>query len=165
MKLPLISLAICYAILFTCLYLTMGELPARIATHFDITGQPNGWMSRAFYLEFTLALAVGLPFFLIATTSFSARLPGSLRRIPNREYWMAPERRPATIAVFRRFLAGMSCLLVLCVTGIHLLLVGANQDSTQPHLSSVGIWSLAGGFVVATLAWSWTLRRRFSKID
>jgi uncharacterized membrane protein len=163
-KLPLIFLAICYAVLFTCLYLTMGDLPARIATHFDITGQPNGWMSRTFYLGFTLALAVGLPLFLIATTSFSARLPGSFRRIPNREYWMAPERRTATIAVFRRFITGMGCLLVLLVTGIHLLLIDANRNPAQPHLSSTGIWTLAAGFLVASLAWSWTLRRKFSKI-
>jgi uncharacterized membrane protein len=165
MKLLPIALVICYAIFFVCLFLTIGDLPARIATHFDIAGRPNGWMSRRFYLEFTLGMAVGLPLFLIATTSFSARLPGSFRRIPNREYWMAPERREATIAVFRGFMTGLCCLLVLFSTGIHLLLVEANQNSVRPHLDSVGIWSLLGGFLIAACLWSWTLRRRFSKID
>jgi uncharacterized membrane protein len=46
MRLVLVILAICYVIFFACLYATMSELPARIASHFDALGRPNGWMER-----------------------------------------------------------------------------------------------------------------------
>src|SRR5215468_10735678 len=33
-----------------------GQLPARMATHFNATGEPNGWMSREVALEFGLGI-------------------------------------------------------------------------------------------------------------
>src|SRR4051812_16358117 len=36
------------------------ELPARMATHFNATGQPNGWMSREVSLEFGLGITAFL---------------------------------------------------------------------------------------------------------
>ncbi len=39
---PLITLALCYLLLFGYVISSYGELPAKVASHFDITGQPNG---------------------------------------------------------------------------------------------------------------------------
>lgn len=36
------------------------QLPAEVATHFDFSGQPNGWSSRLFAAAFAPALCVGL---------------------------------------------------------------------------------------------------------
>jgi hypothetical protein len=42
-------------------WLAWDHLPLRMATHFDINGQPNGWMSR----EISLRLALGMTAFLL----------------------------------------------------------------------------------------------------
>lgn len=44
-------------------WLVWDELPARLATHFDINGRPNGWMSR----EVSLGFALGVTAFLLVT--------------------------------------------------------------------------------------------------
>src|SRR5436305_5666107 len=50
------------------------ELPARMATHFNATGQPNGWMSRAGSLEFGLGItAFLLVVFTIILVTMSLR--------------------------------------------------------------------------------------------
>jgi uncharacterized membrane protein len=40
------------------------RLPALVATHFDLAGNPNGWMSRGMAASFAPALALGLWAFL-----------------------------------------------------------------------------------------------------
>jgi uncharacterized membrane protein len=43
------------------------QLPETVATHFDSHGQPNGWMSKSFYLTFNLGISIatnGLYLFL-----------------------------------------------------------------------------------------------------
>src|SRR5262245_40603264 len=76
-------------------------MPEVVATHYDGAGNPNGWMSRTGMVGFHLgmlgvtALAfVGLPVAL-------RRMSSTLINIPNREYWLAPERRAATLAALQ----------------------------------------------------------------
>jgi hypothetical protein len=163
MKLALAVLAICYVIFFGCLYATVGELPARIASHFDIAGRPNGWMDRRAYLEFTIGMAIGLPLFLIIVTRVTGRL-GRGVNIPNRDYWLAPERRPATIAVLMRFIVALGAVLVLFLTGLHFLIVAANSNPAAPRMNFPGTWALLGAMLAATGLWCGLLWRRFSRM-
>jgi len=63
------------AIQYWCVW---DQLPARMATHFNAAGQPNGWMSREVALEFD----VGMVAFLIRSCgpSHAAKLTGLLGR-------------------------------------------------------------------------------------
>src|SRR5947207_13752518 len=69
------------------------RLPEKIATHFDGSGVPNGWMPRDalgsfdfIFLVFVLAVVIGSAFLIRV-------LPVSLINVPHRDYWFAPERR------------------------------------------------------------------------
>lgn len=77
-------------------YLTVwNELPARMATHFDVTGQPDGWMGRGLFLVFStvfLLFELGI-FTLILTTKYKE---------------MAP---PVMLIAFYFFIAGEAALL------------------------------------------------------
>jgi Protein of unknown function (DUF1648) len=53
------------------------RLPGRVAVHFDVNWQPNGWTSRAG----ALALALATTGFLLATFTFAA-LAGSRKPLP-----------------------------------------------------------------------------------
>jgi uncharacterized membrane protein len=74
------------------------HLPARVATHFDAHGHANGWMSRNTHFLFQAGLAIFLGVLFGSIPRLIRRLPDSLINIPHREYWLARERRAATLA-------------------------------------------------------------------
>jgi uncharacterized membrane protein len=73
-------------------------LPERVPSHFGPSGQADGWMSKSAFAAFYLIL---LTFFTLLMGGISAMIrlmPTDTINIPNREYWLAPERREATLA-------------------------------------------------------------------
>ena len=166
---PITALTICYVLLFSCVIASYSDLPAKVASHFDLAGQPNGWMSRDSCVAFTLGLGVIVPGFIILMMGGAGRIPVSFINLPHRDYWLAPARRSAALAILLRYSIWFSCLTVLFVTGLHWLIVEANRPgrsphAQSPHLSGLGISLVAGGFVVATGIWIALLLRHFSKI-
>ena len=148
---------------FVCLLaVTSPDLPSRVASHFDGTGQPNGWMSRSSYLIFTAAFGMGLPAVVVLGFLVLRRLPSDLINIPRRDYWLAPERRLATVTgLFRRSL-WLACLLVAMMLGVHLLVVHANNQ-VPVRLSTPMILGLIGFFLTGIAAWILSLFRHFKR--
>ncbi len=89
------------------IWATSARLPERVATHFGRGGLANGWMTHDGYLVFILALTVVLPAFVVAMVGVLPRVAGSQAGISNRNYWLAPERRAATLST----LASLACWL------------------------------------------------------
>lgn len=81
-----------------------GRLPERVATHFDLAGEPNGWMSRPWAAFF-------LPVF---ATAIVALVRASYRLMP------APKRAPAAV----RSLAMLTALLALFLVVLHAGILG-----------------------------------------
>jgi len=165
LAIPLTALAICYVFFFGYVATTYSALPAKVASHFDLYGQPNGWMSREVCVGFTVGLGILMPAIIIGSMAGAGRIPVSFVNLPHREYWLAPERRQAVVAILLRYSLWFSCLNVLFVTGLHWLIVQANLPGRQPHLSGIGISVIAGGFLAATGIWVAILLRHFSKIS
>jgi uncharacterized membrane protein len=161
---PLLVLAICYVLFFTYVSASYGDLPAKVASHFDIHGEPNGWMSRNTCVGFTLGLGILMPVFIVGMMAGAGRIPVSFINLPHRDYWLAPERRHAALAILRRYSLWFACMNVLFVTGLHWLIVQANASNTERHLSGVGFAVVVGGFLVGTGIWVRLLLRHFSKI-
>lgn len=59
------------------------QLPARMATHFDANGQPNGWMSR----EMSLAFALGITAFLLLMFTVIPYFATRKRNVPLAFSW------------------------------------------------------------------------------
>src|SRR5664280_3627514 len=78
-------------------WLTSGDLPPVVASHFGPGGNANGLMGRGTYTAFMLAVVVAAP----ALVGFSGQLvrvlPLQLVNLPNKQYWLAPQRRAATL--------------------------------------------------------------------
>lgn len=141
---------------------TYRQLPARVASHFGADGVANGWSSRESYV-WTLIVILSLSALTMAGLAAIVRItPTNLVNLPHREYWLAPERREATIAAFQSFgfiLAGLTSLLFLA---IHLLTVAANES--QPAVLSGAVWWLLGAFLAATGGMVFLLYRRFARL-
>jgi uncharacterized membrane protein len=140
-------------------WLTSASLPPVVASHFDASGVANGSMARTVYVRFMLALIVGLPA-LFALISYAIATPGARVNLPNRDYWLAPERRPQTVSYLRTHLARFSMVLVVFLCYVHWLVVRANEVSPA-QLSNRAMFAGLGAILVFALVWTRLLLRRF----
>ena len=80
--------------------------------------------------------------------------------LPNREHWLAPERREATFAFLAGHACGFGVLTLGLLAGVHWLLLDANRAS-PPHLATAPFVALLATFFVLLAVWMVTLFRRF----
>jgi hypothetical protein len=142
---------------------TTGQLGDRVATHFDHGNLANGWMSRDGYLLFTLTFSTVLPAFVVATVGWLPRIAARSVNIPNRDYWLSPVRRAATLdsIAARAFLLGS--LLAVFIAGIHALILKAN--ATLPaQLPARLFWMLLIAFLALFLTWIGAFWWRFRNL-
>jgi hypothetical protein len=87
--------------------------------------------------------------------------PRDAINLPQREYWLASERRADTMAFL--FIAGLwlACINLWFLLAVHVFVVAAN--SLHPPQLSPAIWTVTGALGVAVLLWSFFLFRRFTR--
>ena len=144
------------------IFSTSASLPARVATHFGRGGYANGWMTHDGYLMFILAFTVLLPASVVILVGVLPRAIGSRAGIPNRNYWLAPERRTATLSALASIACWLGCLLVLFLVAIHLFTVEANAV-TPARLSESAVIRVMIGFGLGILLWLLALWARFRR--
>jgi uncharacterized membrane protein len=134
---------------------TGARLPLLTAVHFDAAGAANSFMARAQYLKFMSLLAVGLPLLIVTLTSAVYSHARNFK-VPNRDYWMAPERATAT----RSFLIGHGIWFGTLLTGMlcfaHWMVIIANRQEPPSLSNGLAIGGLLV-FVAVTLAWALVL--------
>jgi uncharacterized membrane protein len=141
---------------------TTGALPDRIPTHFGASGVPNAWMTRGGYTTFMLAFTVGLPILVVAAIGVLPRLAPRLVNLPNRDHWLAPGRREASLAYLGRHACWLGCMMVLMGAGAHVLIVRASSSS-PPRLEQGLFLGLLSVFLGAMVVWIVALVRRFPR--
>ncbi|HEX4141400.1 MAG TPA: DUF1648 domain-containing protein [Candidatus Methylacidiphilales bacterium] len=160
---PLLFLAVAYALFFGYLAETYSALPAKVASHFDVHGHPDGWMSRAADTEILTAVALLVPAIVIGGMGGAGRIPVSFINRPHRDYWEDGGRRKAALGVLMRYAIWFAALNVLFLTGAQALIVEANVNA--PH--NLDMSRLTSGvivYLVFTAVWTLLLLRRFSKV-
>ena len=140
-----------------------GALPERVASHFGAAGAANGYMTRDAYRIFMLAFGFGVPLLVVALIGWLPRLAPNLINIPNRDYWLAPERRAATLAALDGCALWLGCLLTAMAGAVHWLIIRANAVN-PPRLENGLLITLLAAFVVGLVCWIVVLLRRFRKI-
>ena len=154
--------AILAAGIFQCVH-DFPLLPERIASHFAASGAANGWMTKSqFLMTYAVVIipAVVLEFWMPRRLF---RTADNRLHMPNKQYWLAPERRAETFAYFERFIAWYGCaFLVLQVLAMGLAM-RANFQS-PPQLPTAPIMSAIVAFVLFNIAWITAMLRRFSKL-
>lgn len=142
-------------------WLTSASLPLVVASHFGASGAANGSMPRDLYVRFMLAIVIGAPVLLVAVTYFAMGRSDARINLPNRDYWLAPERREQTIAYLRAHLTRFSAVLIVFLCYVHWLVVRANQ--VQPaQLSNRAMVAGLAAFLIFVLIWTRLLVRHFS---
>lgn len=136
-------------------------LPDVVPSHFDGNGNADGSMSRPAYVALIGALQllflVGLPLLGMSI----GKLPNSMINIPNKEHWLAPERRDQTMTVNLHFLivfGWMSGWLMFSIFHLTSLVAVEVRETINPEF-----YFVMGVFVIAMFGAVVWLLLRFRK--
>ena len=137
-------------------------LPAHMAVRFNAAGAPVGFSSSQVFATINLVIiAIILMAFLILPGAMARRR--QLRwRLPNREYWLANERREKTIEYLQRQFLWYGIVTLLLLMAVFQLVVEANRHAPAVLDSTRLVWLLIG-YVAFIIVWGWALWRRFSR--
>jgi uncharacterized membrane protein len=151
------------ALLFAAYYVshTTPSLPPLVASHFDAGGAANAFMARDTYEHFMLIMSVGFPLLLVVFLALVFSYARNIK-VPNGDYWLAPER----IAQTRSFLiargAWFGVLMCLMMCLVHRLELHANA-LVPPHLAGKQATSVLLGFFLITAGWIFGLMLAFRR--
>ncbi len=143
-------------------WFTASSLPQVVASHFGASGAANDFMPRGTYVALMLVLIVGVPLLLGLLPAALAGEGGSKLNIPNREYWLAPERRESTVAFVRSHGQWFAAAVALFLSYVHWLVVQANKLQ-PPALSTAGITTGLVVFFLLLAVWLGILYARFRR--
>jgi uncharacterized membrane protein len=140
--------------------LSSRSLPALVATHFDAAGRANGYLAREPYIALMLLITVVVPLLVVIIPTRLFSHPEVRINLPNREYWLAPERRAETIRFLSRQSSIFAWAVVIFLCYAQWLVVRANA-LRPPTLDSQAFLTGLALFLVYTLFWVVRLVRRF----
>jgi uncharacterized membrane protein len=126
------------------------QLPERMASHFNGAGQPNAWSPKLGFF--------GLQAFVVAvvTASFALlpawiqRLPARLINLPNKDYWLAPERHATTMASVGAALTWFGCVVLTFILVITWRVIRFNLG-LDPVLPASTLGTLLAGLVICVV--------------
>jgi uncharacterized membrane protein len=135
-------------------------LPARVAVHFGAGGAANGWGTKDSFVT-TLAATYCVLVIVFGALPFLFRLiPDSMINLPNKDYWLSPERREETYDRLTNQVLLIGGLTLLLIDTIFYLCFQANM-SEKPSLNPDLLWILLGVFFAVTIAWTIRMLRGY----
>ena len=156
------------AVFFTLLVVTLVQivvyfprLPGVVASHFDGAGHPNGWMSRQAFLLIYAGMMGLLVLVFVAVPRSVGRLPGAMINLPNRDYWLTPERRDQAMAMLAERMLWFGSATLGFMLYVFQLAIEANLNHPH-HLSLTVRWALVVYFAI-TIVWLIELIWAFSR--
>lgn len=108
-----------------------------------------------------LAVTVGVPTLIVVLQAVVLRT-SPVTNLPNRDYWLAPERKEATFAFLDVQAMRFAVMMVAFLCFVHWLLVKANA-AQPPQLGSSLFVPIPVAFLLASLAWAAAFALRFRR--
>jgi len=126
------------------------KLPQLLASHFNAAGRANGWSSKEMFFGLQGFIVCLLTAFFWLFPAQLHRFPDRLINLPHKDYWLAPERRAATLAAVGDALTWFGCAALLLMLGVTQLVIQYNlqQAAALPQSS---MWTLIGGFALCAV--------------
>lgn len=158
----LLALWIATALVGAMIAVHYDDLPDQVASHFDAGGNVDGHSSKAGFALGILAIAAFDLFFFAALGPLLRRLPNNLINVPHRGYWLAPERREATLVAMTDQMCWFGAVTQLLMAGVAWLSMRATLAPPDAP-PGYGHWILLGCYLAYTAFWVVQLLRRFPR--
>jgi uncharacterized membrane protein len=126
------------------------QLPEKVASHFNGYGQPDNWSSKQTFVLIMVVVATFATAFPFLITALIRSMPESLINLPNKNYWLAAERREKTLQTLGAQFELFSLVILALLIAINQLAIQANL--TQQPLS-MNVWYILGAFLLFVIVW------------
>ena len=138
------------------------QLPPVVAGHFNAGGVANSWQPKAVFV--TVLCCVYVLFAVISwlMPQLIMSTPPALIHLPNKAYWLAPERRALTAHVLGDKMGWFGALEIGFIVCISQLVINANLPGSTGHLGPA-LWFITSVFVIVLIAWTIRLYATFSR--
>jgi uncharacterized membrane protein len=152
-------LAACALIYFSHYY---SLLPNVVASHFDRRGFPNGWQTKESFFAVLAGMTVLSGFLVFVIPTIIAFMPRRLINLPNKDYWLGPDQRAASMRFLSAWSAWFGC-------AVYAVIIWAFDYAVQTNLRSphgpnpARLWYVLGLFAAFTLVWTMRLFGRFGR--
>ncbi len=134
------------------------QLPDTVASHFGARGEPDNWSGKGTFLGLHLVVMVVTAVTFLGIAWGVPHMPDDMVNLPNKAYWLAPERRQETFG----FLSGA---FLWFGSATLLLLLDTAHQSFRVHLGRAPAlqhaWLSLGLYVGFTALWCVGLAVRF----
>ena len=164
-KQHVILILLLFAVIIQCSYYYV-KLPDTLASHFGKGGNPDSWSSKTEYFAVILVAygfgigSVVFGFFILP--SCIKYFPDSMISLPNKDYWLAPERREKTFRDLRPMIDWMGIMTIAFIVGVMQIVFRSSLPDVQ-HFSIEIFLVLVGLYAAYSIVWGIRLYRRFSK--
>ena len=145
-------------------YSSYSKLPERFATHFDISGNPDGWSSRKGFFTAWYSLLLGMNAMWLLAALLIPRTLSKTRSwmlsIPNRDYWLATDERKKECArLLNTMMFGISFLTNLMWSVIYHGIIQSSIE-TKIHFPIWAMFVVVGVMLIFTLIFLLTAFRK-----
>ncbi|HZN59097.1 MAG TPA: DUF1648 domain-containing protein [Planctomycetota bacterium] len=139
------------------------QLPENLASHFDGQGRPNGFMTRGVFLIFHLGVVLLLTFVFLAVPLAIHKLPSRWINLPRKDYWLAPERREATLSDMTVQLTRFGIASLIFLMAVMQITIRANLPGGGARVSPSLLWGLIGVYALYLIVWLVPLLVRYGR--
>ena len=136
------------------------KLPEVVASHFDARGTPNGWQTKQAFFQVLLIVSVFVAGIGFAMPKIISALPPKLINLPNKNYWLAPERVAETMAFLTNYCAWFACALFLFNFLVFDYAIQINLRPKNPP-SPARFWYSFVGFLLFVFLWTIRMLAKF----
>jgi uncharacterized membrane protein len=158
-KLAFLSLAAYAAFHFSAYYQQLSEV---VASHFNASGVPNGWQTKASFFSMLIGVSVLAAAIGFGVPRIIATMPPELINLPNKRYWLAPERAAETMEFLTRHFAWFGCALFLLIILTFDYAIQCNLQPGNPP-SPARLFFTLGGFLLFAILSTARIFKRFGR--
>jgi len=145
-----ISLILIYYIQLFC---QAGSLPDKVISHYNLSGKPNGYSSREGFIIFQAIIGLIISLSFIIPYLIAGRLSDKNINLPNKEYWLAPERRAKTIDIQRIYFSLFGIISMIFI--ILLNMISFKSNTSENVNLGTEFFIIFGLFVIGIFYSSW----------
>jgi uncharacterized membrane protein len=139
------------------------RLPARVISHLDAAGRPDGYTAKGvLFIEYWILLLMIAGFFLLAVRLIP-KTPVKWISLPHKDYWMSPQRRGRAFAFMIASTAWFGNATLLFFIFLFQILFSLGLG----NLDHPGrwIWTATGAYVALTIWWTVHFVRFYYRTD
>jgi uncharacterized membrane protein len=134
-------------------------MPLRMASHFDAAGRANSWMPKeSFLVTYVLVVTLTSGIFTLLP-KLIIMFPDSMINLPNKDYWLAAERREQTGETIERSMNTVGNLGIAFLLCVFQMAFRANLEK-EPRLPE-SMWLLIALFLILLVVWGIRFIRGF----